>query len=75
MDHSCAVGKSAEECLRESPYTAIRNLSCEGNQGVVVLRGQVPTYYEKQLAQETVAQIDGTMQIINEVDVMRQRLT
>jgi osmotically-inducible protein OsmY len=48
---------------------ARRNLRFEASAGSVVLRGTVGTFYQKQLAQETLRHIDGVFQITNELQV------
>jgi hypothetical protein len=60
----------AERALRSSPYLALRNVSCECGGGVLTLRGFLPTYYLKQVAQAVVARIDGVRQIVNEIEVV-----
>jgi hypothetical protein len=60
----------AERALRSSPYLALRNVTCDGQDGVLVLRGCLPTYYLKQVAQAVVARVDGVGQIVNEVEVV-----
>ena len=59
----------AMERLRDSPYQAMRRVSCECKHGVLFLRGRLFSFYEKQVAQETVAGIDGVTQVVNEVEV------
>ena len=59
----------AMERLRKSPYKAMRRVSCECKHGVLSLRGRLFSFYEKQVAQETVARIDGVTQVVNEVEV------
>ncbi|MHC4399736.1 MAG: BON domain-containing protein [Planctomycetota bacterium] len=66
---SRAVVKAAKECLRRSPYSRVRNVSCNYEGGVLVLRGRLPSFYHKQLAQEAVADIDGVMRVINNTEV------
>jgi osmotically-inducible protein OsmY len=64
--------KSAEVAssrLRNSRYRALRNVLCERNQGVVILKGHLPSFYYKQLAQEAVAGVRGVIQVINEIEV------
>ena len=63
------IAEAAMECLRESPYKAMRRISCECKNGVLFLRGRLFSFYEKQVAQETVARIDGVTQVVNEVEV------
>ena len=55
--------------LRDSPYDAMRRVSCECKHGVLFLRGRLFSFHEKQVAQETVAGIDGVTQVVNEVEV------
>ena len=59
----------AMERLRDSPYKAMRRISCECKNGVLFLRGRLCSFHEKQIAQETVARIDGVTQVVNEVEV------
>ena len=63
------IAEVAIERLRDSPYTAMRRISCECKHGVLFLRGRLFSFHEKQVAQETVARIDGVTQVVNEVEV------
>jgi len=69
-DHSLAhlVGCA----LRTSSYGPLRSIGVSVNAGVVRLAGQVPSYYMKQVAQETALGIPGTQQIQNKLNVIRQ---
>jgi osmotically-inducible protein OsmY len=61
----------AERCLRSNPHLALsNNISCEYVNGVVVLRGCLPTYYLKQLAQEAIANLEGIERIDNQIQVV-----
>jgi hypothetical protein len=62
----------AERCLRSNSYSypALKSVSCEYLIGVLVLRGSVPTYYLKQLAQTVIAQLDGIKRIDNQIEVV-----
>lgn len=55
--------------LQHSPYRALRRVTCEFTDGVLSLRGSVPTYHYKQLAQVAVLGIAGVQRIVNEVEV------
>jgi osmotically-inducible protein OsmY len=55
--------------IKNNPYVSRRNLSCETNGGRVVLRGRVQSYFQKQMAQETVRHIDGIVSIENCLEV------
>lgn len=60
----------AEQCLRHNSYLALKNLSCDDHDGVVVLRGCLPSYYLKQVAQEVVAHLEGVERIDNQIEVV-----
>jgi hypothetical protein len=61
----------AEGRLRDNPYLALRNVSCECRCGVLVLRGCLPSYHLKQVAQEAVARLDGVQAVDNQIVVVR----
>jgi len=60
----------AERCLRRNPYLAIHKISCDYGDGALVLRGFLPTYYLKQVAQEAVAQLEEVGTIHNWIEVL-----
>ena len=47
------VLRAATDCLHENPELAGESVSCEYQQGILVLRGQVPTYYQKRIARRS----------------------
>jgi osmotically-inducible protein OsmY len=55
--------------LQESPYLSGRQLRFETQDGRVVLRGTVSSYYQKQMAQETLRRVDGVSHIENHLEV------
>jgi osmotically-inducible protein OsmY len=57
--------------LRKNPYLLGRALHCETHRGRVRLRGEVRTYFQKQMAQESIRRIDGVEEILNELEVTR----
>jgi len=66
---SPAVVKAADNRLRRSPYPRVARVSCEYDRGVLLLRGRVSSYYQKQLAQETLRDLEGVVEIVNEIEV------
>ena len=64
------LNELAERCLRSNQYPALRNVTCHWMDGVLVLRGCVPTYYHKQIAQEAVGHLDEVLRIENEIQVL-----
>jgi len=64
------IEEVAKDCLRSSPYKVLRRVSCECKEGILYLRGRLFSFYEMQIAQETVARIDGVTQVVNELEVV-----
>ena len=60
----------AERRLRGHPYLALKNVSCGWLDGVLVLRGCLPSYYLKQVAQEAVARLEGVQAVDNQIQVV-----
>lgn len=58
-----------EERLRSNAVTQLRDIACEAQGQVIVLRGQVDSFYLKQLAQETIKQLESRAMILNLVAV------
>ncbi len=55
--------------LAANPHLPGRRVEFEALQGKVVLRGVVRTYYQKQMAQETLRRIEGVQHIENLLQV------
>lgn len=55
--------------LRKAPYPELARLTCELQGGVLRLRGRVPTYYLKQLAQAIVGRTVQILEVDNQIDV------
>jgi hypothetical protein len=57
--------------LARSPIPALRRLVVVVSDETVVLQGQLPSYYFKQLAQETVMPTLAGRRLLNRVEVVR----
>ena len=68
-DLQAGVQVEAERALRRGRYPALKNLSCDYQGGVLVLRGSLPSYYLKQVAQEVVARLEGVQAVDNQIQV------
>jgi osmotically-inducible protein OsmY len=64
-----AIAVIAENRLRRSAYMSVGQLRCDYEDGVLRLCGRLPSYYLKQIAQNTVADIEGVDEIVNDVEV------
>ena len=64
------VAALAKDLIRRHPHLSVQRIWCEYNGRRLYLRGQVPTYYLKQLAQTAFADLDGVSQVVNEIEVL-----
>jgi osmotically-inducible protein OsmY len=55
--------------IERSPHLKRRDLRFETHEGRVVLRGTVSSYYQKQMAQETLRRLKGVDHIENHLEV------
>ncbi len=56
--------------LAGSPFITSRSLAVDVETNSVTLRGYVPSYYQKQLAQESIRDIEGIEKIQNKLEVV-----
>jgi hypothetical protein len=52
------------------PHLAVQRIWCEYSKQTLFLRGHVPSFYLKQLAQTAVAGLDGVDQVVNDIEVL-----
>ncbi len=56
---------------QECPYGSyFKNITCKYADGVLTLRGKLPTFYLKQVLQSWLRDVEGVEQINNQVDVV-----
>ena len=67
--HKIDLPTRVRNTLERSPHFLGRRLKVEMNGDDVTLTGFVETYYQKQLSQESLRDIDGVGQIRNELEV------
>ena len=74
MDHPIAPPELVEEQARvqlsRNPYLALRNVRCDYCAGVLTLRGCLPSYHLKQVAQAAVAALADVEQVVNQIEVL-----
>jgi osmotically-inducible protein OsmY len=63
------IAAQVEQALRESGYSPLRNVRALATLSVVQLKGTVPSYYFKQLAQVTALRVPEVREVRNEVAV------
>lgn len=64
------ITEAAATRLNASPYAAIRRVICFYDEGVLILQGDVPSYYQKQLAQSAVAGVGSFRRLSNRIRVL-----
>ena len=64
-----AIRETIQQALWQSSYREVRAVTCSFNEGVVVLRGRVSSYFFKQSAQELVRNLKEVDQVVNRVSV------
>lgn len=50
---------------------ALRNLNVKAREGVVTLRGNVPTFYEREISVRLARRVAGVVQLVDEIIVGR----
>ena len=60
----------AKQRICRQPRLTFQRIWCEYDGGRLFLRGQVPSYYYKQLAQEAIAGMAGVDQVVNDIEVV-----
>jgi len=65
--------KAVGLALQASGYSALRTIEVSADRGVVVLKGRVPSYFQKQLAQTAAQRENGGRRISNELQVVSGR--
>jgi hypothetical protein len=67
------IAEIAQAALRRSAYFELRNVSCDYSGGILTLHGRVPTYHLKQIAQASVADLPGVVEVHNRLEVTPDR--
>jgi hypothetical protein len=72
---NCHVTEVVEKRLRESMYRCLRTVSCQFEDGLLTLRGIVPTFYIKQVILSLVEDLEseGIERINDQIDVVNAR--
>lgn len=63
------LASKVSQQLQGTGHLRLRNVTVEENQGHVTLKGRVPSYYLKQLAQTVAVSVGGVGEIRNELTV------
>jgi osmotically-inducible protein OsmY len=64
-----SLDEQVSTALRQNPHLQARNVRFETSERRVTLRGQVKSWYQKQIAQETLLRLDGVEAVENQLEV------
>lgn len=64
-----AVVQSLRRRLQNSCYRVLRQISCQQHDGAIVLRGRVPSYFLKQMAQVVLLADPRAVHVVNLIEV------
>jgi osmotically-inducible protein OsmY len=63
------TARAAERLFEQCPYAALRELSCEFHEGLLILKGRVDSFYLKSVAQTVARGVAGVREIENHLEV------
>lgn len=66
---STCTERVAKRCLEARGYGVLRHIVCRFRRGTMTLKGTVPKYYHKQVAQEAVRRLANVETVVNEIRV------
>jgi hypothetical protein len=64
-----SVEQAAKTRLARTGYPLLKTIECSFQDGTMELRGRVPSYYHKQLAQEAMRKVHQVQQLVNNIEV------
>ncbi|TWU35726.1 BON domain protein [Novipirellula aureliae] len=68
---SVRIKQAVSAELASTQQGALKGVTCEYEHGMLQLRGNVHSYYLKQLAQEHARRVDGVTHVINSIRVVQ----
>ena len=64
-----AVLEQVTRIFEHSSYSELKRLSCQFHEGVLTLRGRLPCYYLKQIAQTLATGVAGVEELDNRIEI------
>ena len=68
------IAASVEDAVRcrlgKVGHHSLKAINCQFRNGTLFLRGEVATYYLKQMAQESIRTLNGIGRIVNDIEVV-----
>ena len=69
FDTFCGGAELIETLFQHAPQLSARSIEWRLEEGTLVLRGRVTSFYQKQLAQHAARRLPGVERIVNELEV------
>lgn len=67
--NDATIARRALERLRASGYVSVQRLTCDVHEGMLTLRGRLPSFHTKQVALTLVAEVEGVEEITDRIEV------
>jgi osmotically-inducible protein OsmY len=64
------LAERVERAVRATGYPSLRAIEVAASQRLIILRGRVPSYYMKQMAQAAAVAVPGVCDLRNDLDVV-----
>lgn len=64
-----SLAQQIDLAITSNPWLSGKKLRIENHEGRIVLQGRVTSYFQKQMAQEALRNIDGVAVIENQLEV------
>lgn len=67
--NSFALVQRLDSAIKENPHLAGHQVFCYEEGGTVILQGRVRSFFQKQMAQESLRKLEGVQRIVNDLEV------
>lgn len=64
-----ALVQRLDSAIKGNPHLSGHQVFCSEEGGTVILQGRVRSYYQKQMAQEALRNLEGVERIVNDLQV------
>ncbi|HAH46037.1 BON domain-containing protein [Gimesia sp.] len=64
------ISRRIESSIHQSGYPQLKNISCESNGSTLILRGELPSYYQMQLALRVAVKEPWIDQVDNHIRIV-----
>ncbi len=64
-----ALVQRLDSAIKGNPHLTGHQVFCSEEGGTVILQGRVRSYYQKQMAQEALRNLEGVQRIVNDLEV------